>query len=170
MSVILRNQLTPLFGEKGRIIFCMGLFSAAFSSFIVNSMIGGFLLSDSLKLGSKPDQKWPKIFTAGVLNHWNARCHLHNRKRSSTCPGNHHCPGSHCDRCSPACRCSSLVDILRKSHGGTQEWSTHDYCWRGRCCRPADDVLSNSFLQNPQCHQVFAEERRKNNVLRAGNI
>jgi manganese transport protein len=61
------NQLTPLFGEKGRIIFCTGLFSAAFSSFIVNSMIGGFLLSDSLKLGSHPDEKWPKILTAAVL-------------------------------------------------------------------------------------------------------
>ncbi|MCA9135356.1 MAG: Nramp family divalent metal transporter, partial [Planctomycetales bacterium] len=35
------NQLKPMFGEKGRAIFCLGLFAAAFSSFIVNSMIGG---------------------------------------------------------------------------------------------------------------------------------
>jgi len=61
------NQLQPLFGEKGRLIFCVGLFSAAFSSFIVNSMIGGFILSDSLNLGSMPEDRWPRILTAAVL-------------------------------------------------------------------------------------------------------
>jgi len=61
------NSLQPLFGEKGRLIFCIGLFSAAFSSFIVNSMIGGFILSDSLNLGSMPSDKWPRILTAAVL-------------------------------------------------------------------------------------------------------
>lgn len=61
------NQLRPLFGEKGRAIFCLGLFAAAFSSFIVNSMIGGFILSDSLGLGSTPDDRWPRIMTAAVL-------------------------------------------------------------------------------------------------------
>ncbi|WP_149498367.1 Nramp family divalent metal transporter [Roseiconus lacunae] len=61
------NQLEPMFGEKGRIIFCVGMFAAAFSSFIVNSMIGGFVLSDALRLGDHPDQKTPKLMTAGVL-------------------------------------------------------------------------------------------------------
>lgn len=61
------NQLTPLFGEQGKIIFCVGLFAAAFSSFIVNSMIGGFMLSDSLNLGSMPSDRWPRILTAIVL-------------------------------------------------------------------------------------------------------
>lgn len=61
------NQLKPLFGEKGRAIFCLGLFAAAFSSFIVNSMIGGFILSDALGLGSTPEERWPRILTAGVL-------------------------------------------------------------------------------------------------------
>lgn len=61
------NQLQPLFGEKGRAIFCLGLFAAAFSSFIVNSMIGGFILSDSLGLGSTPQDRWPRIMTAAVL-------------------------------------------------------------------------------------------------------
>lgn len=61
------DSLQPLFGEKGRIIFCIGLFSAAFSSFIVNSMIGGFILSDSLNLGSMPSDRWPRILTAAVL-------------------------------------------------------------------------------------------------------
>jgi len=61
------NSLYPLFGEKGRIIFCLGLFSAAFSSFIVNSMIGGFVLADGLKLGSTPKDKFPRIMTGVVL-------------------------------------------------------------------------------------------------------
>ena len=61
------NSLKPLFGEKGRAIFCLGLFSAAFSSFIVNSMIGGFILSDALRLGSTPQDRWPRLMTAAVL-------------------------------------------------------------------------------------------------------
>ena len=61
------NALEPLFGEKGRAIFCVGLFSAAFSSFIVNSMIGGFVLADSLKLGSMPSDRWPRLLTSAVL-------------------------------------------------------------------------------------------------------
>lgn len=61
------DQLKPLFGEKGRAIFCAGLFAAAFSSFIVNSMIGGFILSDSLNIGNSPEDRWPKILTAAVL-------------------------------------------------------------------------------------------------------
>jgi manganese transport protein len=61
------NSLYPLFGEKGRIIFCLGLFCAAFSSFIVNSMIGGFILSDGFKLGSTPQDKMPRIMTGVVL-------------------------------------------------------------------------------------------------------
>ncbi len=61
------NALRPLFGEKGQVLFCIGLFSAAYSSFIVNSMIGGFILSDSLGLGSTPNDKSTRILTAVVL-------------------------------------------------------------------------------------------------------
>ncbi len=61
------NQLQPLFGDKGRLIFGMGLFSAAFSSFLVNSMIGGFILSDGLNLGDRPEQLAPRIFSTLVL-------------------------------------------------------------------------------------------------------
>lgn len=61
------NQLEPLFGSSGRIIFCIGLFSAAYSSFIVNSMIGGFVLSDALKLGNLPDDRGPRMMSAVVL-------------------------------------------------------------------------------------------------------
>lgn len=61
------QQLRPLFGDKGLYLFCLGLFSAAYSSFIVNSMIGGFILSDGLGLGSKPDDVWTRLFTVLVL-------------------------------------------------------------------------------------------------------
>ncbi len=61
------QQLRPLFGEKGQALFCLGLFSAAYSSFLINSMIGGFILADGLGLGSKPTDLWPRIFTVTVL-------------------------------------------------------------------------------------------------------
>ena len=61
------KQLVPLFGEKGQALFCVGLFSAAYSSFLVNSMIGGFILSDGLGLGSKPTDMAPKVLTTAVL-------------------------------------------------------------------------------------------------------
>ena len=61
------QQLKPLFGGLGLPLFCLGLFAAAYSSFLVNSMIGGFILSDGLGLGSKPTDLWPKLLTAAVL-------------------------------------------------------------------------------------------------------
>jgi len=60
-------QLKPLFGAWGQGLFCLGLFSAAYSSFIVNSMIGGFILADGLGLGSTPRDFWTRMFTAVVL-------------------------------------------------------------------------------------------------------
>ncbi len=59
--------LRPAFGAWGHTLFCVGLFSAAYSSFLVNSMIGGFILADGLGLGSKPTEFWPKMFTVAVL-------------------------------------------------------------------------------------------------------
>ena len=64
------KQLEPLFGEDnemGKHLFCLGLLCAAYSSFIVNSMIGGFILSDGLGLGNKPTDLWPKLLTVLVL-------------------------------------------------------------------------------------------------------
>jgi len=60
-------QLEPLFGSLGKGLFCLGLFSAAYSSFLINSMIGGFVLSDGLGLGSDPDEKWTRYMTTVVL-------------------------------------------------------------------------------------------------------
>ncbi len=59
--------LRPAFGTWGHTLFCLGLFSAAYSSFLVNSMIGGFILADGLGLGSKPTDFGPKLFTSVVL-------------------------------------------------------------------------------------------------------
>lgn len=61
------QQLEPSFGDKGKFLFCLGLFSAAYSSFIVNSMIGGFILSDGLGLGSKTTDWAPRILTMIAL-------------------------------------------------------------------------------------------------------
>jgi len=59
--------LKPAFGAMGHALFCMGLFAAAYSSFIVNSMIGGFILADGLGLGDKPSDLWPRLMTIAVL-------------------------------------------------------------------------------------------------------
>lgn len=65
--VAVAEALEPTFGTAGKVIFCLGLFSAAYSSFLVNSMIGGFILSDGLGLGSKSTDRWPRLLTALVL-------------------------------------------------------------------------------------------------------
>ncbi|MBI2479080.1 MAG: divalent metal cation transporter, partial [Planctomycetia bacterium] len=61
------SGLRPAFGAWGHTLFCLGLFSAAYSSFLVNSMIGGFILADGLGLGSKPTDFGPRLFTTVVL-------------------------------------------------------------------------------------------------------
>ncbi len=59
--------LEPTFGQGARLLFCLGLFSAAYSSFLVNSMIAGFILSDGLGWGSKATDNGPKHLTSFVL-------------------------------------------------------------------------------------------------------
>lgn len=65
--VAVAEALQPTFGTHGKVIFCLGLFSAAYSSFLINSMIGGFILSDSLGLGSKPADLGPRLLTTVAL-------------------------------------------------------------------------------------------------------
>jgi manganese transport protein len=65
--IAVAEALEPTFGTRGKVIFCMGLFSAAYSSFLINSMIGGFIISDGLGLGSDPHDRWPRILTAVAL-------------------------------------------------------------------------------------------------------
>ena len=59
--------LRPSFGAMGHGLFCLGLFSAAYSSFLVNSMIGGFIIADGFGLGSHADDRWTRIMTVAVL-------------------------------------------------------------------------------------------------------
>lgn len=61
------SQLEPLFGQWGKWLFNFGLLAGALSSFLVNAMIGGAVLSDSLGLGSRMDQSYPKHFTVVAL-------------------------------------------------------------------------------------------------------
>ena len=60
-------SLEATFGPMAKLIFCLGLFSAAYSSFIVNSMIGGFMAADGLEIGSDPRQLGPRVFTTITL-------------------------------------------------------------------------------------------------------
>ena len=65
--VAVAEALEPTFGTQGKVIFCLGLFSAAYSSFLINSMIGGFIISDGLGLGSDPHDLAPRILTSIAL-------------------------------------------------------------------------------------------------------
>jgi len=61
------RQLEPLFGTWAVAVFSLGIIAGAFSSFLVNSMIGGTVMSDSLGLGSRLSERWPVHFTTGAL-------------------------------------------------------------------------------------------------------
>lgn len=61
------RQLRPLFGPAATLLFCMGIMAGALSSFLVNAMIGGCVLSDSLGLGSNIDQRAPRVATIASL-------------------------------------------------------------------------------------------------------
>jgi Mn2+/Fe2+ NRAMP family transporter len=61
------DQLRPLFGPFATAVFCTGIFAGALSSFLVNAMIGGTVLSDGLGLGGSMDGRWPKRFTILAL-------------------------------------------------------------------------------------------------------
>jgi len=60
-------QLEALFGGFAKVIFSIGLCAAAFSSLMVNSIMGGGLLADGLGLGRSMNDKIPKIFTLIIL-------------------------------------------------------------------------------------------------------
>lgn len=60
-------QLEVLFGSSAKYIFSIGLSAAAFSSLIVNSLMGAELLSDGLGFGRTGESKAPKVFTMLIL-------------------------------------------------------------------------------------------------------
>lgn len=61
------RQLEPLFGASAKWLFCLGIFAGAFSSFLVNSMIGGALLADGLGCDARIDSRATKWGTTAVL-------------------------------------------------------------------------------------------------------
>ncbi len=66
-AVEMAGQLEPLLGPMARWMFLSGLWAAAFSSFIVNAMVGGTLLADGLGLGATLDSVWAKVFASGIM-------------------------------------------------------------------------------------------------------
>ncbi len=61
------QALEPLFGRWAMGLFCLGIFAGAVSSFLVNAMIGGCMLSDGFGWGGSIDLKAPKICTVLAL-------------------------------------------------------------------------------------------------------
>ncbi len=60
-------QMEALFGAYAKVIFSVGLCAAAFSSMMVNSVIGGGLLADGLGLSRSMNDTRTKIFIIAVL-------------------------------------------------------------------------------------------------------
>ena len=63
----LARQLEPLFGSAAKLIFCTGILAGALSSFLVNAMIGGTVMSDGLGKGYRLHDRWPLHLTAVAL-------------------------------------------------------------------------------------------------------
>jgi NRAMP (natural resistance-associated macrophage protein)-like metal ion transporter len=60
-------QLEALFGSFAKYVFSIGLFSASFSSLLVNAMIGSTLVSDGFGLGRSFNDLAPKIFATMIM-------------------------------------------------------------------------------------------------------
>jgi Mn2+/Fe2+ NRAMP family transporter len=61
------RQLEPLFGKSAKVIFSLGIMAGAFSSFLVNAVIGGTILSDSLGKGWRLSDSMPRRLTCLAL-------------------------------------------------------------------------------------------------------
>lgn len=61
------KQLEPLFGPWARVIFAGGILGGAISSFLVNALVGGTILSDCLGWGDKLEDRWPLHLTTLAL-------------------------------------------------------------------------------------------------------
>ncbi|MEW4452963.1 divalent metal cation transporter [Bremerella sp. JC817] len=60
-------QLEPLIGPRAKIMFCLGISAGAFSSLLVNALIGGTALSDSLGYSASVSDAPVKLFTVAGL-------------------------------------------------------------------------------------------------------
>lgn len=63
-AATLAAQLQPLLGNTAVILFSLGFLAASFSSTVVNAMIGGGLLADSLGMESNINATPTRLFTA----------------------------------------------------------------------------------------------------------
>ena len=61
------RQLEPSFGASAKVIFCGGILAGALSSFLVNALIGGTVMSDAIGKGSRLQDKWPVHMTVVAL-------------------------------------------------------------------------------------------------------
>lgn len=61
------RQLEPLFGPGARVVFSAGILAGCLSSFLVNTMIGGTVLADSLGKGSRLEDRWTIHLTTVAL-------------------------------------------------------------------------------------------------------
>lgn len=62
------KQLEPLIGPQAKIMFCIGISAGAFSSLLVNALIGGTALSDSLGLSATIKDAPVKLLTVAGLS------------------------------------------------------------------------------------------------------
>lgn len=61
------QQLEPSFGYAATVIFCIGIMAGALSSFLVNALIGGTVMADSINRGSRLGDPWPLHLTTAAL-------------------------------------------------------------------------------------------------------
>lgn len=66
-AAALAGQFEPVMGPIAVWIFSVGFLAAAFSSVVINPMVGGGLLSDGLRLGDGVNDKWPRILTGVAM-------------------------------------------------------------------------------------------------------
>jgi len=61
------RQLEPTFGATAKFVFCIGILAGGFSSFLINALIGGTVMSDAIGKGSRLSEPWPIRFTILAL-------------------------------------------------------------------------------------------------------
>lgn len=61
------RQLEPTFGPGAKYLFCAGIFAGAISSFLVNALIGGAMLSDGCGFGGRMEDRGVRICTVFAL-------------------------------------------------------------------------------------------------------
>ncbi len=66
-AAALAGQFEPVMGPIAVWMFSLGFLAAAFSSVVINPMVGGGLLSDGLGLGDGVNDKWPRVLTGVAM-------------------------------------------------------------------------------------------------------